>query len=63
MYRIYKDGQCIENGIQNLKLDYLKKRLKSVGGDTLHVVTGDVTSVYQNRNGRVVYSHTHTRRD
>ena len=61
MYMIWKDGKCIENGFQNLKIDCLKKRTKSIGGQVLHLVNGEVVNVYHNRNNRMTFSHTFIR--
>jgi len=62
-YAIYKDGLSVESSMAQVKLDYMKKRLKDLNGNTLHVISGDVINVYHNKNNRVVFSHTFCREE
>jgi hypothetical protein len=56
-YNIWKDGKVIESGFINHSPNDIKKRLKELNGNVLHVINGEVVNVYQNRNGRVYFSH------
>jgi len=60
-YNIWKDGKIIDSTMAQVKLDYMTKRLKQLNGNVLHVINGDVISVYKNVNNRVKFSHTFTR--
>lgn len=62
-YIIWKNGQQIESSMAQVKLDYMKKRLKELNGNVLHVINGEVITVYQNINNRVKFSHTFTREE
>lgn len=62
-YAIWKNGQQIESSMAQVKLDYMKKRLKELNGNVLHVINGEVIDVYQNVNNRVKFSHTFTREE
>jgi hypothetical protein len=62
-YRIYKDGKLIDHATIRLGVDltYMKKRLRTLQGNTLHVVHGDVTDVYRMINNRVYFNHKFTK--
>ena len=61
-YTIWKDGKIIDNGGYNqYKEKSVKARLKKLNGNTLHIINGDVISVYKNVNNRVRFSHTFCR--
>lgn len=60
-YMIFKGCKQIESGIANTNETYYKSRCKQLGGQALHLISGDVTNVYHNKNNRMTFSHTHTR--
>lgn len=62
-YAIYKNGTEVESSMAQVKLDYMKKRLKDLNGNTLHIINRDVINVYHNKNNRVTFSHTFTREE
>ena len=62
-YAIYKNGTEVESSMAQVSLDYMKKRLKQVNGNTLHIINGDVINVYHNKNNRVTFSHTFIREE
>lgn len=62
-YLIWKNGITVESGIIHHSPDLIKKRLKQLQGNTLHIISGDVINVYHNKNNRVTFSHTFTREE
>lgn len=62
-YVIYKTGIEVESSMAQVKLDYMKKRVKQLNGNTLHIINGDVIDVYHNKNNRVTFSHTFVREE
>ena len=62
-YNIWKDGKIIDSSMAQVKLNYMKKRLKDLNGNTLHIINGDVINVYHNKNNRVTFSHTFVREE
>ena len=60
-YLIWKNGITVESGIIYHSPDLIKKRLKQLQGNTLHIINGDVIHVYHNKNNRVTFSHTFVR--
>lgn len=60
-YIIYKDGLSIEQSSVKVSLNDMKKRLRELHGHTLHVISGDVISVYRLVNNRVLFCHMKTK--
>lgn len=60
-YLIYKDGTIIEDGRVYECIKGAKSRLKKLGGNTLHIISGDVTDVYKRVGNKIYFSHTNTR--
>jgi hypothetical protein len=60
-YNIYKNGVVVEKSFAKVNIDHMKKRLRTLQGNTLHIINGDVIDVYRMINNRICFSHKFTK--